>query len=87
MLQPHSDLEKSLLIIDDDAPLRDRLGKAMTKRGFAVTTVEGITQDRISLKWNVPNYAIVDLKLNDGFGLDIVEEIYKANKKARASGL
>jgi two-component system response regulator RegA len=83
MLQLHSELEKSLLIIDDDAPLRDRLAKAMTKRGFSVTTAEGIVQAKMSLKWNVPNYAIVDLKLNDGFGLDIVEEIHSSNNNAR----
>lgn len=83
MSQIDCNLEKSLLIIDDDAPLRERLAKTMAKRGFAVSTAESIAQARASIKWNVPNYAIVDLKLNDGSGLEIVDEIHAANNKAR----
>lgn len=83
MTQVTCELEKSLLIIDDDAPLRERLAKAMSKRGFTVTTADSIAQARSSIKWNLPNYAIVDLKLNDGYGLDIVDEIHTANQQAR----
>lgn len=83
MSQTDCTLEKSLLIVDDDAPLRERLAKTMGKRGFTVSMAESLAQARASIKWNVPNYAIVDLKLNDGSGLDIVDEIHAANEKAR----
>jgi two-component system response regulator RegA len=83
MSQTDNNLEKSLLIIDDDAPLRERLAKAMTKRGFNVSMADSVTQARVSIKWNVPNYAIVDLKLNDGSGLEVVNEIHALNDKAR----
>jgi len=83
MTQTNPPLDKSLLIIDDDAPLRERLAKTMAKRGFTVSTADSIAQARASIRWNVPNYAIVDLKLNDGSGLEIVDEIHAANTKAR----
>jgi two-component system response regulator RegA len=83
MSQTNCTLEKSLLIIDDDAPLRERLAKTMTKRGFTVSMADSLAQARASIKWNVPNYAIVDLKLTDGSGLEIVDEIHAANDKAR----
>ena len=76
-------LDKSLLIIDDDLPLRERLAKAMEKRGFSVVTAESLKQARTILKTSSPNYAVVDLKLGDGFGLDIVDEIKAANDNAR----
>jgi len=83
MSQTDSELEKSLLIIDDDGPLRERLARTMSKRGFMVSMADSITQARASIRWSVPNYAIVDLKLNDGNGLDIVNEIHAVNDKAR----
>lgn len=76
-------LERSLLIIDDDAPLRERLAKTMTKRGFMVTMAESVAQARASINWNIPNYVIVDLKLNDGSGLEIVDAVHAVNDKAR----
>jgi len=76
-------LDKTLLIIDDDMPLRERLAKAMEKRGFTVLTAESLAQARTILKATSPNYAVIDLKLGDGFGLDIVDEIKVANDNAR----
>lgn len=81
-LDPNN-LEKSLLIIDDDAPLRERLAKTMTKRGFIVSMADSVAQAHASIKWNVPNYAIVDLKLSDGSGLEVVDYIHSLNNKAR----
>lgn len=83
MSQTDCTLEKSLLIVDDDAPLRERLAKTMTKRGFTVSMADSLSQARSSIKWSVPNYAIIDLKLSDGSGLEIVDEIHAANDKAR----
>jgi two-component system response regulator RegA len=83
MFQTDCNLEKSLLIVDDDGPLRERLAKTMTKRGFIVSMADSVAQARVSIRWNIPNYAIVDLKLNDGSGLEIVDQIHAVNDKAR----
>ena len=83
-LQKVADLaDKSLLIVDDDGPLRDRLARAMEKKGFqviqAASVKEGITQARDS----TPAFAVVDLRLGDGNGLEVVKEIQKGNIKSR----
>lgn len=83
MSQVDNNLEKSLLIIDDDAPLRERLARTMAKRGFTVSMAESVSQARAAIKWSPPNYAIVDLKLSDGSGLEVVDCIHAANDKAR----
>ena len=75
--------DKSLLIVDDDTPLRDRLSRAMEKKGFKViqasSVKEGITQARNS----PPAFAVIDLRLNDGNGLQIVKEIQKIKKDSK----
>ena len=75
--------EKSLLIVDDDDPLRMRLDRAMEKKGFQVKdakTVENAIKMVISAP---PKFALVDLRLEDGNGLDVVKEINKAKKDSR----
>ena len=79
-----SDFEdKSLLIVDDDDPLRMRLSRAMEKKGFQVKdakTVENAIKMVISAP---PKFALVDLRLEDGNGLDVVKEINKLKKDSR----
>jgi len=76
-------VDKSLLIVDDDNPLRDRLSRAMEKKGFRVTQAESVKQG-ISLAINSPPaFAVVDLRLNDGNGLEVVKEIQKIKKNSR----
>ena len=69
--------DKSLLIVDDDAPLRDRLSRAMEKKGFKVTQAESIKQGISAAKSSPPAFAVIDLRLNDGNGLVVVKEIQK----------
>ena len=83
-LQKVADLaDKSLLIVDDDGPLRDRLARAMEKKGFqviqAASVKEGITQARDS----TPAFAVVDLRLGDGNGLEVVKEIRKLKEDSK----
>lgn len=78
-----SSVENRLLIIDDDLPLRERLVHTFSKRGFDVIAAESIAQARQVLKRNSFDYAILDLKLNDGYGLDLVEEIKNSTPKVR----
>ncbi len=75
--------DKSLLIVDDDDPLRMRLARAMEKKGFQVKdakTVENAVKMVIS---SPPKFALVDLRLEDGNGLDVVKEINKVKKDSR----
>ena len=75
--------DKSLLIVDDDGPLRDRLSRAMEKKGFKVTQAEGVKQGISLAKNTPPAFAVVDLRLADGNGLEVVKEIRKIKKDSK----
>ena len=53
--------DKSLLIVDDDAPLRDRLSRAMEKKGFVVSQAESVKKGILEVNNKPPAFAIVDL--------------------------
>ena len=74
---------KSLLIVDDDHPLRDRLARAMAKKGFNVTQAESMEKGINQARNTPPAFAVVDLRLGDGSGLKVVEEIKKHKKDSR----
>ena len=74
---------KSLLIVDDDNPFRERLARAMEKKGFDVTQAEGVKKGIESVKVKKPAFAVVDLRLNDGNGLEVVKELQSSNSKSR----
>lgn len=74
---------KSLLIVDDDDPFRTRLARAMEKRGFSVTAAESLAVAKTLLNDVRPNFAVLDLRLTDGSGLDIVESLKRANQSVR----
>ncbi|MCU0855810.1 MAG: ActR/PrrA/RegA family redox response regulator transcription factor [Rhodobacteraceae bacterium] len=67
--------DRSLLIVDDDEPFLKRLAKAMEKRGFEVETAESVAGGKAIATARPPAYAVVDLRLDDGNGLDVVETI------------
>lgn len=75
--------DKSLLIVDDDAPLRNRLARAMEDRGFSTTTAASVAEGIGVSKINPPAYAVVDLRLNDGNGLEVVEALREARTDMR----
>jgi len=75
--------EKTLLIVDDDAPYRGRLALALAKRGFVVEQADNMESAIAAARTMKPRYAIVDLRLVDGSGLDIVPEIRKAREDCR----
>ena len=74
---------KSLLIVDDDNPFRERLARAMEKKGFSVLQAEGVQKGKDMVKANKPGFAVVDLRLNDGNGLEVVKEIQSSNASSR----
>jgi len=67
--------DPSLLIVEDDAPFLKRLARAMESRGFAVETAETVAEGVAKAKVRPPKYAVVDLRLADGSGLDVIEVI------------
>ena len=75
--------DKSLLIVDDDNTLRERLARAMEKKGFQVTKAESVKAGINSAQNSPPAFAVVDLRLNDGNGLEVVKEIRKIKKESR----
>ena len=71
--------DKSLLIVDDDNPFRERLARAMEKKGFRVTQAESVRKGIDTLKVAKPSFAVIDLRLNDGNGLEVVKAIQNLN--------
>ena len=75
--------DKSLLIVDDDNPFRERLARAMEKKGFEVSQAESVKKGIETVKTKKPTFAVVDLRLNDGNGLEIVKVIQNSNPNSR----
>src|SRR5438876_8956543 len=75
--------ERSLLIVDDDQPLCQRLARAMERRGFVVTTADSVKGGVAAATGNAPAFAVVDLRLADGSGLDVVSALRGARPNAR----
>ena len=79
-----SDFEdKTLLILDDDDPLRGRLARAMEKKGFQVKEAKTAAEGLKIVKTSPPGFACVDLRLEDGNGLDVIKELTKNKKDSR----
>ena len=79
-----SDFEdKSLLILDDDDPFRSRLARAMGKKGFQVIEAKNV-EEGLKIANNTPtNFAVVDLRLEDGSGLEVIKALNKFKKDSR----
>lgn len=80
----HHKLDRSLLIVEDDTSFLQRLARAMEGRGFTVTTAESVTDGLVQVEREAPAFAIVDMRLPDGNGLDVVSTIKKRRPAARA---
>ncbi len=75
--------DPSLLLVDDDEAFLKRLAKAMEKRGFAVETAGSVVAGKAIATARPPAYAVVDLRLGDGNGLDVVETLRERRPDAR----
>lgn len=64
-----------LLLVDDDAPFRMRLQTMLSRKGFAVTAVGSLAEARVEATRIKPTHAVVDMRLEDGNGLDLVKEL------------
>ncbi len=76
--------DKTLLLVDDDKPFLTRLARAMETRGFEVLTAESVAEGVAHVKRAAPSFAVVDLRLGDGNGLDVIEALHQARPEARA---
>lgn len=81
-LESHAD--KSLLIVDDDERLAQRLAQAMDKRGFTSLAVFTTADGLKAVETRPPAFAVVDLRLKDGSGLDVVKRLHSRRPSARA---
>ena len=76
-------IDKSLLIVDDDNPFRERLARAMEKKGFQVSQAESVKKGIDTVTKQKFAFAVVDLRLGDGNGLEVIKELQKSNQKSR----
>lgn len=75
--------DRSILLVDDDEPFLKRLARAMEKRGFEVETADSVAAGKAIATGRPPAYAVVDLRLGDGNGLDVVETLRARRPEAR----
>ncbi|GAA6147070.1 ActR/PrrA/RegA family redox response regulator transcription factor [Pseudooceanicola nitratireducens] len=75
--------DKTLLLVDDDEPFLKRLAKAMEKRGFEVETADSVAAGKAIVTNRPPAYAVCDLRLGDGNGLDVVEVLREKRPDSR----
>jgi two-component system response regulator RegA len=75
--------ERSLLIVEDDRSFLQRLAKALEGRGFTVTTAESVADGLLQVEKSTPAFAIVDMRLGDGSGLDVISALKRRRPDAR----
>jgi two-component system, response regulator RegA len=75
--------DRSLLLVDDDQPFLRRLARAMEKRGFVPETAETVAEGKAIARARPPAYAVIDLRLEDGNGFDVVECLREIRPECR----
>lgn len=75
--------DRTLLLVDDDAPFVNRLARAMEKRGFEPQTAMSVAEGKAKAEMAPPAFAVVDLRLGDGSGLDVVEALRERRADCR----
>jgi two-component system response regulator RegA len=75
--------DRTLMIADDDRPLRDRLGRAMEKRGFTVMLAANAAEGVEMARNEAPAFAVIDLNLGDASGLEVVKALQDARADSR----
>ena len=82
-IETANESELSLLIVDDDEPWLNRLARAMESRGYSVACAASVAEGVKLGKSVMPNYAVIDMRLEDGNGLDVVESLREVSPDAR----
>jgi two-component system response regulator RegA len=81
---PAAAAERTLLLVDDDRPFLQRFARAMEARGFEVTAVDTVGEGMRVVETSPPAFAVVDMRLQDGNGLDVVESLKSKRPDARS---
>jgi two-component system response regulator RegA len=81
---PQLPSERTMLIVDDDRSFLTRLAKALEQRGFAVATAESVSDGLLQVEKSTPAFAVVDMRLGDGNGLDVIAALKSRRPEARA---
>lgn len=76
--------DRSLVIVDDDRSFLQRLARAMELRGFEVRFGHSVAEGVDLIREKAPAFAVVDMRLEDGSGLDVIAELAKARPDSRA---
>ncbi len=74
---------RKLLVVDDDAPLRRSLTRALERRGFVVLPAEGLAEGRMLAREHRPEFAVLDMRLAEGSGLDLLKTLREARPEIR----
>src|SRR5271156_2452556 len=77
-------IERSLLIVEDDKSFLQRLARAMETRGFTVSTAQSVADGLVQVEKASPAFAVVDMRLGDGNGLDVISALKSRRPDARA---
>ncbi len=81
---PDASDDKSFLIVDDDKPFLTRLAKAMESRGYHVRTAETLAAGKEAIREEAPAFAVVDMRLDDGNGLEVIRFLRETRPDCRA---
>lgn len=76
--------DRSLIIVDDDKPFLQRLSRAMESRGFEVRSAQSVSEGLELIRDKAPAFAVVDMRLEDGSGLEVIAELAKMRDDSRA---
>ena len=74
---------KLILLVEDDEAFRLRLSKALQKRGYRIKSASSVAEGLDAVKESVPDYAVIDLRLKDGSGLEVIEALEKKCRGTR----
>ena len=77
-------MKSELIIIDDDSLFRERLKRSMEKKGFNVESFGNLKESIERINEKNFNYAIVDMRLEDSSGLELIKLIKKNNPQTRS---
>lgn len=80
---PNKELDQSLLLVDDDRPFLLRLQRAMESRGFQVTVADSVATGLAAIARHAPAFAVIDMRLGDGNGLDVISQLKAKRPEAR----
>ncbi len=76
--------DRTLMVLDDDAPFCQRMARALTQRGFTVSAVTSVSEAKDIARLNPPAFAVLDLRLEDGSGLEVLEALQESREDTRA---